>query len=284
MTAAETGVLMLTCPLGQMQAPILTAYQFAQTAKRVRLMRSRARDPIGELTDAALYTLGFTLEQSARLVKLLSREELCSAYLLEGERQNVTTLTVRSEQYPAALRRLGAHTPPALFAKGDLSILQLPRIALVGSRALLPKNRIFAERIGIRAAERGYALVSGGAAGADRTAQEACLSHGGSVIVCTPEQLSSCPEHTNVLYLSELGYDLPFSIPRALSRNRVIHALGEKTFVAQCTAGRGGTWQGSTENLREGYSPLYVFDDGSDGANALIARGAEPIRMNKQEV
>ena len=284
MTAAETGILMLTCPLGQMQAPILTSYQFAQTAKRVRLMKNRARDPLGELTEAALYTLGFTLEQSARLVKLLMREELCRAYLAEGERQNITALTIHSALYPAALRRLGAYTPPALFAKGDLSILQLPRIALVGSRALQPANRIFAERIGIRAAERGYALVSGGANGADRTAQEACLSHGGKVIVCTPEQLLSCPDQASVLYLSEHGYDLPFSIPRALSRNRVIHALGEKTFVAQCAAGSGGTWQGSTENLRERYSPLYVFNDGSDGANALILRGAEPIYMKKQEV
>ena len=74
------------------------------------------------------------------------------------------------------------------------------------------------------------------------------------------------------------GYDLPFSAQRALSRNHFIHAMGEKTLVAQCRAGAGGTWDGTTENLRRGWSPVFVSDDGSEGAQALIARGAVPVR------
>ena len=53
---------------------------------------------------------------------------------------------------------------------------------------------------------------------------------------------------------------------------------GEKTLVAQCRAGAGGTWDGTTENLRRGWSPVFVSDDGSEGAQALIARGAVPVR------
>ena len=77
---------------------------------------------------------------------------------------------------------------------------------------------------------------------------------------------------------AEQGYDLPFSAQRALSRNHFIHAMGEKTLVAQCRAGAGGTWDGTTENLRRGWSPVFVSDDGSEGAQALIARGAVPVR------
>ena len=80
-----------------------------------------------------------------------------------------------------------------------------------------------------------------------------------------------------MLFLSEGGWTLPFSATRALSRNRLIHAMGEKTLVAQTGFGSGGTWSGTLDNLRHGWSTVFVHDDGSMGAAALIARGAEPV-------
>lgn len=44
--------------------------------------------------------------------------------------------------------------------------------------------------------------------------------------------------------------------------------------VAQTSPGFGGTWNGTEENLRRGWSPVFFFDDGSPGAQALIERGA----------
>jgi hypothetical protein len=73
------------------------------------------------------------------------------------------------------------------------------------------------------------------------------------------------------------GYELPFSTPRALARNCLIHAMGEKTLVAQCAEGTGGTWSGSQWNLRRGMSELYVFDDGSAASAALQSCGAERL-------
>ena len=111
------------------------------------------------------------------------------------------------------------------------------------------------------AAAEGFTLVSGGAAGADTVAQEACLAAGGRVICFVPDSLLDHPARQNVLYCSAGGYELPFSTPRALARNCLIHAMGEKTLVAQCAEGTGGTWSGSQWNLRRGMSELYVFDD-----------------------
>ena len=56
---------------------------------------------------------------------------------------------------------------------------------------------------------------------------------------------------------------------------------GQKTLVAQCSKGSGGTWHGSVENLKHGWSDVYVFDDGSEGANALMERGASGVKMLK---
>ena len=104
---------------------------------------------------------------------------------------------------------------------------------MVGSRELGEENRIFAENVGRQAALQGYVLVSGNAKGADSTAQESCLTGGGSVICVVADELEKHPVQKNVLYLSEDGFDMVFSPYRALQRNRIIHSLGSCTFVAQ---------------------------------------------------
>lgn len=270
---------MLTCPLGQADAPVLTPQQFAQTARIVRARHREGGDPTEELTVAALEMLGFTMENSGRLVALLTRDRELDEYLARGDESGVFCLTVRAPDYPSALRRLGGETPPVLFGRGDRSLLGSRKIALVGSRQLAAAGHAFAARIGTLAAREGFTLVSGGAAGADSAAQSACRASGGSVIVITPQRLDRETLPARTLLLSEGGYDLPFSSIRALARNRLIHALGEKTFVAQCRCGVGGTWRGSTENLHGGWSPLFVFDDGSDGAQALCDLGATPLAL-----
>jgi len=152
-------------------------------------------------------------------------------------------------------------------------------VALVGSRDIGPENKAFAAEMGRRAALQGYTLVSGNARGADRTAQSACLKAGGRVVSVVADSLAEKPLQERVLYLSEEDFDGEFSAQRALRRNRVIHALGEKNFVAQVNAGFGGTWDGTVKNLRNAWSPVFCFDDGSEGAAQLSQMGAVMIGM-----
>ena len=133
--------------------------------------------------------------------------------------------------------------------------------------------------MGRQAALQGYALVSGNARGADRTAQEACLAAGGWVISVVADGLDKQTARERMLYLSEDGFEEAFSAARALSRNRVIHALGCKTFVAQCSYRKGGTWDGTVKNLRFGWSPVFCFRDGSAAAELLAQMGAELVEM-----
>jgi predicted Rossmann fold nucleotide-binding protein DprA/Smf involved in DNA uptake len=170
--------------------------------------------------------------------------------------------------------RLGAEAPGVVWTKGDVSLLQRPAVALVGSRELCAENREFAYQVGKQAALQGFALISGDAKGADRVAQDSCLEHGGAVISVVCDELEKHADAENVLYLSEEGFDLSFSSHRALQRNRLIHCMGSKTFVAQCALGKGGTWNGATNNLRFGWSPVFCFHDGSDASNELKNLGA----------
>lgn len=282
MTAAERGLLLLCCPLGEADAQVLTMAQFRTLSIRAHAQTSRPGDPLRELTARDVQALGYGADAAARIAGLLARERRLEEYLTAMHRRGYDAVTRISPAYPPAIsEKMGMSAPPVLFTLGDQALLQRRCVALVGSRALQAPGRRFAEAVGRLAAEEGYVLASGGANGADSAAQAACLAAGGCVIVFTAARLLDCAAHARVLYVSEGGCELPFSTPRAMSRNHLIHAMGEKTLVAQCACGAGGTWHGTLDNLRAGWSPVFVNDDGSDGAQALCARGAQPVRELK---
>lgn len=267
------GFLLLTSHLGNPDRRPLSPSQLRSLALRVR-----REDFPGELRDLEirdLLALGYSREMAAHMASLLNEEALLDRYLEKARMAGCLPVTRADEAYPMLLRRrLGLDSPGCLWARGDLSLLNTPAIALVGSRDLLDANRAFAQAVGQEAAGQGLTLVSGNARGADRTAQDACLRAGGSVISLVADELTTKAETANILYLSEEDYDAPFTAQRALSRNRCIHCLGRMVWVAQCTSGRGGTWDGTVKNLRSGWSEVACFDDGSEGSRELEALGA----------
>ena len=276
MTGAEKGFLLLSSQLGNPDRKVLTVPQLRLLGQRVRQMIVDAPDR--DLTESDLRALGYNEEMARRIVALLEDEALLTYYLNQGTHRGCLCLSRISGGYPAALReRLGDDSPGCLWAKGDLSLLALPKISLVGSRDLEAQNRNFAEEVGRQAAAQGFVLVSGNARGADKAAQDACLRAGGKVISVVADALTDHGMRKNVLYLSEDGFDCAFSAQRAISRNRLIHALAEMTFVAQSSLYRGGTWDGTSKNLRHGWSPVYLFCDGSAAMAELAQMGGELI-------
>ena len=268
--------MLLTGRLGNPERRPLTVAQFRTLSQRVSQMDKPLETP--QLQESDIISLGYDRITAQRILSLLGDDALLDRYLQKAKKLDCVPVSRVSEMYPPAVRvRLGLDAPGCLWAKGDLSILLDQTVSLVGSRALLAPNRAFAEAVGREVARQGYTLVSGNAMGADRTAQDACLASGGKVISVVADSLANYKRQENVLYLSEDSFDEPFSAQRALSRNRIIHALGYITIVAQCNAGRGGTWDGSVHNLRNGISPVYCFRDGSSAAEELARLGATLI-------
>ena len=276
MTGAERGFLLLGSQLGDPERRPLTTAAMRQLAGRVKGTEAPGTDRELQLQD--IMALGYGEQMAQRILELLRDEELLAYYLRKASRAGCVPLTRISKDYPQVLRtRLGAESPGVLWAKGDVGILKMPMIALVGSRDICPENKAFAAEAGRQAAQQGYALVSGNARGADKIAQKACLDQGGCIVSIVADALTEHRHRERVLYLSEEDFDAAFCAQRALSRNRVIHALGDKTLVAQCACGTGGTWDGTVKNLRRGWSPVFCFGDGSDAAAQLEQMGAECI-------
>ena len=278
MIGRERGFLLLTGYLGDPDRHPLTIAQFRELTKLARQMEKPQEDKQIDRQD--LIKIGCSGHIADQIITLLSAEEELDWYLQTGKKRQCEPVTRLDNRYPAKLRnRLALEAPACLWARGDVSLLQTKMIALVGSRELNPQNMSFAEEIGKQAALQGYTLVSGNARGADRIAQDSCLSNGGNVVSIVADRLDKQPLQDRVLYLSDEGFDLPFSSIRALSRNRLIHTLAEKTFVAQCSLGKGGTWSGCSQNLRYNWSPVFCFDDGSEGTRELLQRGASPVKL-----
>lgn len=260
-------------------AGALSLAQARELSRRARAAGIGEEDPLRDVTVKDVRRLGYSEYEAGHIVLLLGRERQLDGYLLAAEKAGVTVITRLDTRFPRRLRdQLGARCPAALFCRGDLELLQSVCVSVVGSRHLASPGAQFAAQAGRLAAREGFTLCSGDAMGADRTAQEACLSNGGSVLIFPATELVYCPIRKNTLYAAEGGFELGFSAQRALGRNRFIHAMGEKTLVAQTGFGKGGTWSGSLDNLQHEYSPLFVFDDGSEGARALCARGATPVQ------
>lgn len=283
MNAREWGIALLCCAIPGDEVHPLTLAQLRTLGQRVRA-RGEPTQPMSELREKYLMDMGYLPEEAWRICALLNREARLERYLEDARKKGIYPLTRLSPEYPQRLHlQLGLEAPPVLFAAGEAELLSRPAISVVGSRNLTESGRLFAKRVGSLAAEEALVLVSGNAVGADQTAQEACRRAGGSIIAFVADELTRHlpKDAAHQLMISESGYDAPFTAARALHRNHLIHALGEKTFVAQCNLGRGGTWNGTTENLHRGWSEVYVCDDGSEAMKALCERGATALHTEK---
>ena len=278
MNPREKGFLLLSSHLGDPDRKPLTVPQLRMLADRMQSLEKPVEDR--DLTRRDIMALGYRSDFAGRVIHLLEDEGVLDYFVSRGIKADCFPITRVSEDYPLILRkRLGLDAPGCLWGRGDLTLLSEPSVALVGSRELNEENCRFAMEVGRQAALQGYTLVSGNARGADKTAQESCLAAGGKVISVVADELCKHPIRKNVLYLSEDGYDAAFSAQRAISRNRVIHALGLKTFVAQSSLRCGGTWDGTVKNLRHHWSSVYCFSDRSESMKLLSQMGARLIGM-----
>ncbi len=272
MRRAEFLMLLLCCPLGR-EIPVLNRHEYRRLADRM-LEHQRMLDD-RPMTVSLLQDMGCRLQEAEKICRLLETEQEGWIYL--QRRPEVTAVCRLSSYFPSTLRRL-EECPAALFCLGDIGILKLPRISLVGNRELSGRGELFALQVGRWAAKHQYVLVSGGARGADSVAMNACLEAGGKVISVLPDRLPMLPQE-NILYISDEGYDMHFTAARALRRNHYIHAMGERTYVAQCSECKGGTWSGAKDNLRRRLSPLFVNMDNSEGCRELLELGAYPAEF-----
>ena len=278
MNSREKGFLLLTSHLGDSHRRPLTVPQLRELERCV--LRSERQNSHTDLHREDLLALGCNEDLAVKVVELLSDLPLLHSYLKKGNAVGCIPLSRVTHGYPPRVRKiLDLDAPGCIWLKGNTNLLNKPAVALVGSRRLSYENEGFARKVGMMAANYGLVLISGNARGADCIAQTSCLAAGGNVISVVADTLFDKRPTDHMLYISEDGFDLPFTNQRALSRNRLIHCMATNVFVAQCSNGTGGTWDGTCRNLRGHWSTVYCMADGSSAAVKLYRMGANPKRI-----
>jgi DNA processing protein len=233
----------------------------------------------------ALSALPGLASRGGRLAKLhVPDPSVISAELTRAEATGATLLCSGDGDYPAALKHIDA-PPPVLWAKGDLSVLHKPAVALVGSRNASAAGLKLARDLAQGLGTAGYATVSGLARGIDGVVHTASLATG-TIAVLGGGVDDVYPAEHQVLYekIAATGCivsDSPMGhtaqardFPR---RNRIIAGLAQGTVVVEAALKSGSliTARLALEMNREVMAvPGSPLDPRAKGCNDLLRQGA----------
>lgn len=93
----------------------------------------------------------------------------------------IQSITIDGPAYPLLMRSY-AKAPHTLYCSGDVSLLNTPSLAVIGTRTPTPLGREIAYRIAAYFAQAGYTIVSGLALGCDAAAHKGALSVNGKTL------------------------------------------------------------------------------------------------------
>ncbi len=171
--------------------------------------------------------------------------------------------------------------PKRLYFRGDSSLLQKRKIAIVGARKASKYSKSQTQIIAKRFADAGFAVVSGGAEGIDACAHEGAYPSTVAVMPCGLDIVY--PEANRALIQKIYDNSLAVSeyeaaeMPRNYTfvhRNRLVVGMSEAVVIAEADE-KSGSMRSAEYAIKYGI-PLYVLShriDESIGTNRLIKDG-----------
>ncbi len=205
-----------------------------------------------------------------------------------GRRLGADLVAHDDPHYPNALREI-ADAPPLCWAKGDLTLLNRPSLALVGARNASSLGTRMARKLAEELGSEGQVITSGLARGIDTAAHLAGLETGtiavlgGGIDVTYPLENADLMRDiaTKGLLVSEQPPGLQPQARHFPRRNRIISGLSQAVIVVEAAAKSGSliTARNALDQGRDVFAvPGHPFDARSWGSNMLIRDGATLVR------
>jgi DNA processing protein len=213
-----------------------------------------------------------------------------------AQQSNNHLITCHHKHYPQRLTQI-ASAPPILMVMGELVSLDLPQIAIVGSRYPSLSGQSQAFEFAQSLVESGFVITSGLARGIDAFAHKGALQAGGKTIAVMGTGLSQIYPKQNQRLAAEIAEQgavvsefplrakaMPGHFPR---RNRIVSGLSMGTLVVEATIKSGSliTARQALEQNREVFAiPGPINNPQKSGCHYLIRQGASLIETPDQIV
>ncbi|MBQ5738266.1 MAG: DNA-processing protein DprA [Alistipes sp.] len=214
-------------------------------------------------------------------------------------KHNIRMLASTDDDYPESLRQI-SDRPHVLFVQGDVEVLSMQSLSVVGTREATPAGTHACQLIIGSLAERvkELSIVSGLAYGIDSVAHRAALAAGAKTIAVLPSVLPSVTPaahrnladeiiHSGGALVSELHSETHQNGSFFISRNRIIAALSPGLLIVESPATGGSL---STADFADGYSrtvmalPGRITDTASFGSNNLIRTGKARLVLTADDI
>ena len=219
---------------------------------------------------------------------LLKRSGSVAFKIEELEKRGIKITTFLDEEFPKRLlRKLKDKCPPLFYYCGNTELNQYKYVGYVGSRNIEQADEIWLKKMIDKNMEKQFCLVSGGAKGIDSLSTSYALERNSFAIEFLANNLEQKIKDQNVLRNLIEGRLLLYSavspfakqyrssfVAAAMERNKFIYAQASGTVVVRSDFGKGGTWAGATEGIRNEWSKVYVWDKKEyEGNQTLIQKG-----------
>jgi DNA protecting protein DprA len=201
-------------------------------------------------------------------------------------------IPINSPDYPIVLKEnlKIKSSPPILYIKGRMGLLQEDAVAIVGSRKAGKSALEFTEHVAQKSVKEFKVVVSGFAKGVDKQALDSTLEVNGKSIIVLPQGILTFQSgfkkyyeaivNGEVLVLSTFFPKAGWEVGLAMARNAYIYGLAKEIYVAE-SDDKGGTWEGALAGLKR-QRKIYVRVPEPKEKNAnlkLIELGAFPVDM-----
>jgi DNA processing protein len=194
--------------------------------------------------------------------------------------------------YPDLLKKL-IDPPAILYAAGNINVLELKSIAMVGSRQATPFGLKTTQKFAYQLASQGLSICSGLALGIDASAHLGALSANGGTVAFvgtgvdiiypkTNEKIAQEMIQKNGLLVSEFPLGTPPKANNFPPRNRLICGLSSYGVIVVESKAKGGsmiTARLANEQGKDVFAvPGSIQSPLSEGCHLLIQQGAKLVQ------
>ena len=257
-------------------------------SQRIRNMIARFKSPDAVLraSPRELVEIEGIDKTLAYQIKNKSDAQFAAKQMQLMEKVNARLISFWDKNYPELLKKI--YDPPViLFVRGQIESLQIPGLAVVGTRNPSSYGKLITEKLSREIASQGVVITSGLARGLDTIAHR-------SAVVCGGKTLAVVGTGVDVFYpfenkelakqiiasgalISEFPMGDKPDAPHFPRRNRIIAGISQATLVIEAGKGSGAliTADFALEQGKDIFSiPGNISSPKSFGTNRLIQDGA----------